>query len=173
MLFRSGIAQGSYFDLDTAQSTFITAGPGQKDEIWMWRAPDYGGDRVAIAVVDGTALQVWHERTSGWTLENTIAAADLSPLPFIYSPEPFVWRGRSYVALQLGTKKFDNAQIWIVAIDPGLPLRLQASNSGVVASRGEPEWLVTASGAYVYYSQYNKLLRASLRRGSEIGRAHV
>lgn len=161
----AGIFQGAYYDLDTRQTSFITNGGGQKDEIWMWRAPDFGGDRVAIDVVDGTALQVWHEGPSGWTLINTIAAADITSLPLIYSPEPFVVRGRSYVAVQLGQKKFDNSQIWAIAIDPVQSLALRASNSGIEATRGEPEWLATTNGVYVYYSEYDKPLKASLRRG--------
>lgn len=161
----AGTLQGAYYDLDTGQTSFITSGGGQKDEIWMWSAPDFGGDRVAIDVVDGTALQVWHEGPAGWMLINTIAAADITSLPLIFSPEPFVVRGRSYVAAQLGLKKFDNAQIWAIAIDPVQSLALRVSNSGIEAARGEPEWLATRNGVYVYYSEYDKPLKASLRRG--------
>jgi hypothetical protein len=149
----AGVRQAIRYSIDNRTVEMLTSDAGNKDEVWMWSAPEFGGDLVFIAVVDGCCLRVYRQVGVTWVLINSIDAPSLANLSLIFSPEPRVYKGRSYVALQVGNQLYDPAsQIWVVAIDPAAPLVRQISDPSS-AVRTEPEWLVTPQGAYVYYTQ--------------------
>lgn len=163
---RAGVRQALRYELDAGAFESLTDGPGDKDEVWMWPAPEFGGESVFITVTDGCCLDV-HRRIDGtWQRIHRIEASAFSRWPRIFSPEPFVHQGRSYVAMQLSRSKLDISDIWIAAIDPAAPLLRQVSDPATSKVRGEPEWLALPSGVFVYYSTFDALQRTTIRRAA-------
>lgn len=147
-----GIAQAIKYSIDSETVEVLTADGGQKDEVWMWPAPEFGNEPIFFTVADNCCLRVYRQRSGVWTLINTINASDFSTYPRIFSPEPFVYKGRSYVSMQLADKKNGNSDIWIAAIDPAAPLLRQISDPSTLRIRNEPEFMSTTLGAYIYYT---------------------
>lgn len=162
-----GIVQAAIYFVDDRSTRQLTTGPGNKDEIWLWRAPEFGGDWAMISVVDSCCLRIYREIDGLFTEVNRYDVRALSGLSKIYSPEPFVSGGRSYVAFQASNIKLDlKSQIWMVSVDPAMPLARLISDPAVRAIRIEPEWVATSSGVYVYYTQYGSNKRSALRRAA-------
>lgn len=150
----SGVQQAARYFIDTKTTEVLTYDAGNKGEIWMWSAPEFGGDLVFITVVDGCCLRVYRQTGSAWTLINSFNAPSFSNLALLFSPQPQIYKGRSYVALQVGNQLKDPlSSIWVVAIDPAAPLVRQVSDPTSSAVRTEPEWLLTKQGAFIYYTQ--------------------
>lgn len=147
-----GVAQAIRYSIDSETIETLTTDPGQKDEVWMWPAPEFGDEPIFFTVADNCCLRVYRQIGGVWTLINTLNAADFSTYSRIISPEPFVYKGRSYVSMQLGNQKNGNSDIWIAAIDPAAPLLRQISDPATVRVRNEPEFMSTTGGAYIYYT---------------------
>lgn len=151
-----GILQAAVHFVDTGETRLLTSDPVHKDEVWIWQAPEFGNDWTMLTVVDGCCLRVYRQRAGVWLLVNTINAPDLaSTTGRLYSPEPVVYKGRSYVAMQLSAGlRFSPSDIWVVAVDPARPLARQVSiRSSSPRIRNEPEWYHDSSGIYVFYSE--------------------
>jgi hypothetical protein len=108
-------------------------------------------------------LEVYKEDTPGqWVLWTTIESID-SAYPYIASPEPFVFKGRSYMAMMSGAAdagKTTPVIIWFTTVDPDLPAWRKVKRtisqelySGVVTPKLDPEALVINGGndAIIYY----------------------
>lgn len=151
-----GVLQAAIYFVDTGETRLLTSDAVDKDEVWLWQAPEFGNDWAMIAVVDGCCLRVYRQQAGDWLLVNTINAPDLSSTTGrMYSPEPVVYKGRSYVAMQLsGGLRFSPSDIWVVAVDPARPLARQVSAPSTTPRiRNEPEWYHDRSGIYVFYSE--------------------
>lgn len=163
----NGVSQAARYFIDTQTLEVLTSDAGNKAEVWIWSAPEFGSDLVLTTIVDGCCLRVYRQQGAAWELINSIDAPSFSSLTSIFSPEPVVYKGRSYVALQVGNELMDPAsQIWVTSIDPAAPLLRQISNPGVDAIRTEPEWMLTRLGAFVYYSLQDRPFGKSLRRAA-------
>jgi hypothetical protein len=165
----NGVAQAARYFIDTQTTEMLTGDAGDKAEVWMWSAPEFGGDLVFTTVVDGCCLRVYRQQGAGWTLVNSFTAAAIGNVALMFSPQPQVYKGHSYVAVQLGNQLKDlSSSIWVLAIDPAVPLLRQVSDPTTQGVRTEPEWLLTRQGAFVYYSQYAlpSAPRAALRRAA-------
>jgi hypothetical protein len=160
-----GTAQAIKYSIDSETVETLTADSDQKDEVWMWPAPEFGGEPIFFTVANNCCLRVYRQIGGVWTLINAINAADFSTYTRIISPEPFVYKGRSYVSMQLGNQKNGNSDIWIAAIDPAAPLLRQISDPSTLRVRNEPEFMSTPSGAYIYYTTIVGS-QVSLRRAS-------
>lgn len=147
-----GVAQAIKYSIDSGAVEMLTADAGQKDEVWMWPAPEFGNEPIFFTVVNNCCLRVYRQMSGVWTLINTINASDFSVYPHIISPQPFVYKGRSYVSMQLANDKNGNSDIWIAAIDPAAPMLRQVSDPSTMRIRNEPEFMSTTSGAYIYYT---------------------
>lgn len=161
----AGVPQAVRVDIDSGVVHPLTSGGARKDEVWMWSAPEFGGDWVFIAVVDRSRLQVWRQQGGQWSVVRVLNAPGFSGRPRIFSPEPYIVNGRSYVVMQLSTDKYSAGDIWITSIDPAQPLLRQVSDPATPGRvRSEPEWAQTPAGVFIYYTQNAGYGRASLRR---------
>lgn len=160
-----GVPQAARIDIDTGAVEQLTFDAGAKDEVWMWAAPEFGGAWVFATVVDGSELRIYRQEGAAWTIIRSLAASAFSSHPGIYSPEPTIVNGRSYLAMQLSAQKYGPADIWVASIDPAQPLLRQVSDPAKpMKVRSEPEWVLTPQGAFVFYTQNEGRDRASLRR---------
>ena len=161
----AGQYQAALVNIDDGSTRLLTTGPTRQDEIWLWQAPEFGGDWAMITVEDACCLVIYRETNDVFTEVNRYDVQALTGRQKLYSPEPTVIGDRSYIAFQASNFKLDTqSQIWIVAADPAAPLARQVSAPDVPAWRIEPEWLVTPSGVYVYYTEFTRDQRSSLRR---------
>jgi hypothetical protein len=149
-----GTVQAALYLVDSDVTEVLTTDAGDKDEIWMWQAPEFDNDWVIATVVDGCCVRIYRESEGTWTLVHSFAAADHSAFGLIYSPEPFIYGGHSYLAMQFAlTQRYGPSQIWIAAIDPAAPLYRKVSQEDTrVQIRNEPEWYADDNGAYVFYT---------------------
>lgn len=150
----AGFAQAALYWLDTKQVEVLTSEPSNKDEIWMWKAPEFGNEYVFSTIVNSCCIKIYRQIGGVWTVVNSLDAPAFAGQPAIFSPEPFVYKGKSYIAMQIGTAKSSMSSIWIASIDPAKPLIRQISDPATQAIRYEPEWFVTSSGPVVFFSQY-------------------
>jgi hypothetical protein len=163
----NGVAQAIKYSIDSQTVEVLTSDSGQKDEVWMWPAPEFVDEPIFFTVVDNCCLRVYRQIGGVWTLINTINASDFSSKPFIFSPEPFVYKGHSYVSMQLSSQRYGPSEIWIAAIDPATPLVRQVSDPSTPSKvRTEPEFMSTNSAAYIYYTMLVGRDRVTLRRAN-------
>lgn len=161
----SGLRQAARLDIDSGRLQFLTGDDGQKDEAWLWHAPEFGGELALMTVANGCCLRFYREVGGHWTLVREIPASSFSPRPTIISPEILVHEGRSYVAMQVGQSRVSASDTWMVAVDPdGLPPVQLSDPARPEVARSEPEWHVTAEGVFVYVSASQARNRFALNR---------
>jgi hypothetical protein len=147
----SGTRQATLYDVDTGMLRTLTTDAGHKDHVWLWPAPEFAGALAMMTVVDGCCLRFYREVAGIWQVTREIKANDFSRRPLIFSPEPVVYDGRSFVVMQLASQRIGYSEIWMVEMAAtGLPPLLLSDPARRNLSRTEPEWMVTPSGLFVY-----------------------
>lgn len=150
-----GLQQVHYYDIDSKVLQQLTFDDGDKAASWMWRAPEFDNDFVLTTVANAT-LRVYRQLPAGgdgipWTLVQVLrppAGHD------IYSPEPFVYNGRSYFYLAIGREADAYpSQIWIAAVDPARPDFRQISPDSPARVRSDPEVFITDNGPLIYFNR--------------------
>jgi hypothetical protein len=85
---------------------------------------------------------VWRQIGGTWTVVRSVAAPP--DHPWIDSPEPFVWSGRTYaifVAMEGRTADLRTpSEVWIVSLDPASPSFAQRVCGAEVMERRDPEF---------------------------------
>ncbi|WP_287127790.1 hypothetical protein [Candidatus Cyanaurora vandensis] len=143
------VSQVARYDIDPGTFTQVSADAGTKYDPFIFRAPEFNNDWVAIADIDHQRIGVWREIAGTWTRINTLEAPTKQPLSL--SAEPFIYRGRSYIFM-VDADTNQHSDIWIATIDPTRPFYRQVSEPSLMV-RQDPEFLVTAQGAYIYYTE--------------------
>jgi hypothetical protein len=158
------VPQVFLYHADTKILEQLTNDSGGKLGAFMWRAPEYNNEYVFFTMVDRTKLQVYRKIDADgdglleWTAINTIPSP--VSLPYIWSPEPFVYKGRSFIFMQLSSNRYVNdmgvpTQLGMTGIDPANPsFRMLTNDSNVRRVRMDPEVFITAQGPYIYYNRY-------------------
>jgi hypothetical protein len=147
-------------DTDVPAVVRVTDEAGLKTTPYAWAAPEAGGRLLVLAVVDHAELVVWGEdETGAW--QRLMSLPSPSPShPYLGSPEPFVAGGRSYVSLSAADAPdtvpgSTSQEVWIVGIDPAEPFARRCDDSAAGAvTRADPEILLGAEQAFVYYNVY-------------------
>lgn len=138
----------------------ITSGPGYKRAQYMMYAPEFGGAPVAFTVVDSTRFDLYrrlpdNQGVPRWTRFHTITMPTATP--FVSgSPEAFVHNGRTWIVLALRKTKGANApsNLAILSLDPARPeLRMLTDDSSPTRWRSDPEYYITDSTVYIYYTR--------------------
>ena len=152
------------FNVDTTQLEQLTTDPVTKWGAFMWRAPEYNGDYVFLTVSGRTNLAIYHQITdamgnSSWQLSDMIAMP--TSMPYIWSPEPFIFNGKSYVMFQISSSSQANdfsvpTQIAFTGINPAVPsFRMLTNDASTPRVRMDPEYYITTNGPIVYYNRYH------------------
>lgn len=161
----SGTRQAALYNADTGQLTYLTQDAGHKDEVWMWPAPELGGQLGLMAVVDGCCLRFYRFDGAAWQPYREFKASDFSNRPNIFSPELLVHGGHTYVAMALATQRVSPSEIWMADVStPGSVPVLLSDSAQRNVSRSEPEWMVTPQGVFVYVTATTLTSRFALNR---------
>jgi hypothetical protein len=151
------------YDTDTGEMEQLTFEPVTKWGAFMWRAPEFGNENVFFTVSGRTSLVIYRKLPGAdgilrWTVVNTIAMP--SQIPYIWSPEPFLYKGRSFIFFQLSSSSQANdmsvpTQLAMTGVEPSLPsLRMLTNDNARRRVRMDPEHYITAQGPFIYYNRY-------------------
>lgn len=151
------------YDTDADQLEQLTFDPVTKWGGFMWQAPEYNNEYVFFTISGRTSLVIYRHLPDAngvkrWTPINTIAMP--AKLPYIWSPEPFVYKGRSWIFFQLSSSSKANdmavpTQLAMTGIDPLRPnFRMLTNDNDTRRVRMDPESFITAQGPFIYYNRY-------------------
>lgn len=158
-----GSLQVFLYDTDTGEQEQLTNDPSRKFGAFMWRAPEFGNEYVFFTTNDRTNLTI-HRKLPGtegvlrWTEVKRVAMPD--PIPYIWSPEPFVHNGKSWVFFTLSSSQWANdltvpTQLAMTGIVPDEPsFRMLTNDTTKYRIRQDPEHFITAQGPFIYYNRY-------------------
>lgn len=150
------------FDTQTGSVEQLTFDPTEKRGVFMFPAPEFGGDMVFFTVAARTQLRIFRHMLGAdgqrrWTLVNTITAP--SKAPYIATPEPFFHKKKTYIYMTLSTSKGASdvtvpTQLAITGIDPQkATFRRLTTEQSPQRLRQDPEYYITAAGPFLYYSR--------------------
>lgn len=146
------------YDIGNPEPKQLTFDPGRKKGTLMWEAPEYGREKIFLTLVNERRVDIYRfldEDNNGvyeWTVINSIDPP--SDWDWLWSPEPFVYQGKSYIVMQVTPAK-DQAsydfptEIWIAGIDPANPFYRKISDD-LPVNRKDPEIFITENGPYAY-----------------------
>lgn len=158
------VSQVFLYNADTKILEQLTHDSGSKLGAFMWRAPEYANEYVFFTIIDRTQLRVYRkvdvdgDGRLKWTTVKIIPAPET--LPYIWSPEPFVYKGRSFIFMQLSSSRYVNdmgvpTQLGMTGVDPANNnFRMLTDDANVRRVRMDPEVFITAQGPYIYYNRY-------------------
>jgi hypothetical protein len=142
----------------TSQLTFDATG---KEAVFMWQAPELNNAYVFFTVVGTPTSNVvafyrQMPNSTDWTAFATIHTPSGAP-PFVISPEPFVYNGKSYVFMVRSTSSDSTdmtvpTEIWLASMDGTFNQRL--SDPSISEVRSDPEYFITDQGPYIYFNRY-------------------
>jgi hypothetical protein len=150
------------FDADSGDVEQLTFDAGQKRGVFMFPAPEFGGDMVYITVADRKEFRVYRymadaSGTRSWVLINRIYGP--ADAPYLATPEPFFHNGRTYVYMTLSPIKQAVSikaptDLAITGIDPAQPsFRRLTDRRDQPRLRQDPEYYITAAGPFLYYTR--------------------
>lgn len=156
-----GVSQVFRYDLDDKVLEQLTFDDGDKDldtVPWMWTAPEFNGNPVLMTVVNRNEMRFYRQLpTVGGGIEWTFFARRMFPEgSSVWSPEPFVYQGQSYVFSGLIVPPYDfSSEIWLVNLSKTEPFMRRLNDNTLVKGRMDPEAFVTDRGAFIYYNRFD------------------
>lgn len=140
------------FDRVTHVYEQLTFDEGSKFAAFMWNAPEFGGELGLMALIDETHLGIYQMQDLDgtglkWTLWNVINPP--APGTWIWSPEPFVFEGRSYIVMNNSPSSDQQSldvptEIWLAGIDRSRGPFYRRINGAIAKVRKDPETVVFA-----------------------------
>jgi hypothetical protein len=154
-----------WFDADTNVVEQLTTDPTQKDDAFMFQAPELNDAYVFFTVSALRQIAVYEQTgTNGdgspiFQLINTIKSADPAQ-PLISGTEPFINctpTCQSYIFMTL-TANYSALHggangLAVTSIDPSQPMFTLLTAGSPARIRYDPEYFVTQNGPYIYYGR--------------------
>jgi len=152
------------YDTDAGTLEQLTFDDVQKAGVFMWQAPEYNNEYVFFTVAyNGTVIQIYRNLDDGtgvkkWSVVYSVTMP--SELPYVFSPEPFVYKGHSFIFFQLSTGgdilglTTPNQLAMVSADGSAGGFRMLTNDVNVKRVRTDPEYYITANGPYIYYNRY-------------------
>jgi hypothetical protein len=156
-----------WYDTDSNQVAQLTTDPTDKNDMFLFQAPEFNDNYVFFTVSGGTEIDLYEQ--AGFTgtgpptfqLVNRIVSIDPTE-PLIASAEPFINctpTCSSYIFMTLTAANNlagGNANgVAVTNIDPAHPhFTVLASASSPAAQRTDPEYFISGKGALLYYGRY-------------------
>lgn len=157
-----GIRQAFLYSADDGSTEQLTFDSASKTSGFMWAAPEHNNKFLFFVRVGVTAIDVYSLKNNDggkptWQVIHRISPS--SDHPYIYSAEPFVYNGKSYIFMSVSAQKEGHnvytSQIAIAGIDPDNPsYRVLTSDDPLPRARRDPEYYITSNGPYLYYNRY-------------------
>jgi hypothetical protein len=154
----TGTDQVFYSNFDVNVPVQLTFDAGNKYEVWMWCAPEFGNELVFYTLVDNTELRIYRNLPDGpgdprpW---KPVLSYQAPPKHKMWSPEPFVYNGRSFIFMSHTVRPLAiRTEIWIASADPANPLYRLITPTDPVVQRTDPEVFVTDRGPLIYYNRF-------------------
>jgi hypothetical protein len=124
---------------------------------FMWNDPETNSRLFMYRTNGNQTLKVFQENWDGnWYLYHSFTSPLPDPYIYITSPEPFTFRGRSYVSFMAAESPMGltqlPAQIWIASVNPYESLMRRVSDS-TVDIRIDPEPVIFNDSAFIYYTE--------------------
>ena len=173
---RDGKKQIISYDTETQTALQLTFDPSDKYLPYIWRAPETG-KLLMMTMLDKTDIGIYQQVGNVWDLMYLIALP--TSRPFVHSPEPFVYEGKSYILMvaadQLGSGgsfpgiPVGPTEIWIAGIDSAQPFFRRIDDPGYEANRLDPEIYFTSSDAVALYTEKNEVTRRFLLKRAITG----
>ena len=169
----SGNVYRQIFLYSTTDNTLeqLTFEPTDKAAAYMWRAPEYNNSFVFFARVGYTEIDVYRylpdsSGSSSWQITKSIQS--IPDYPYIYSPETFVYNGKSWIFFTISSELVDHtiaaSQVALTGIEPDVPtFRVLTTDVSGDHGRQDPEYYITANGPYIYYNRYILLAKGVAR----------
>jgi len=123
----------------------------------MWNDPETNSRMFMYRTNGHKTLKVFQENWDGnWYLYHSFTSPLSDPYVYITSPEPFTFKGKSYVSFMAAESPMGltqmPAQIWIASVNPYEALMRRVSDSAV-GIRVDPEPVVFNDSAFIYYTE--------------------
>ena len=166
--FIDGVSQVFLYEVETDQLTQLTDGNIQKDDPFIWKAPELNNESLMLvresdnrSLTSKTPrLGIYRQIDGEWTKITTLQPP--SDFSLVRSAEPFVYEGKSYVSFLTEDRKGVPSEVWIASpdletpnpepSDPSANFYRQVSDPSVSLVRNDPEVFITEAGAFVYYT---------------------
>jgi hypothetical protein len=151
-----GTPQVHRYDVAADEVDVLTSGSVVMGNPFAWDAPERG-ETVMFATSgddagDPVALDVLAEVDGAWVSIKRVHPP--AAFPYVVSPEPFVFDGRSLVVFQASVAPAlaEASEIWVAAAMPEDDLLVRVSDPAVTFAI-DPEWAVIGGGPHVYYTE--------------------
>ena len=157
------LTQVFLYNTDSGELEQLTFDQGLKFGAFMWRAPEFDNEFIFFTVTGRTNLCVYRklENEEGvLTWQEIKRIPTPTSIPYIWSPEPFVHNGRSWIFYTLSSSNWANdltipTHLAMTCIDPALEsFRMLTNDPTKYRIRQDPEHFITANGPYIYYNRY-------------------
>lgn len=146
-------------DTVTGKVRTITHDEGIKAFAYGWKAPEYNGDTLVLALVDYKAIGIWRDTGDNyWQRIATLTPPTASRYQYFGSPEPFVLKGKSYISLVLKDSntrgRFKDSEVWVMSIDadPARRFVRRVDDGKPQVMRSDPETFVGENEVFLYYN---------------------
>lgn len=157
----NGLSQIFRYDLDTKVLEQLTFDDGNKDldtVPWMWEAPEFNNNPVLMTVVNRNEMRFYRQLpVDGQGLQWTFfARRQFVARSKVWSPEPLVYNGQSYVFTGLVVPPYDfSSEIWLVNLSKTDPFMRRLDQNAPVKGRMDPEVFITELGPFIYYNRFD------------------
>jgi hypothetical protein len=166
----AGAGQLKLMDTHTGKLKQITNDAGTKSFAYGWKAPEFGGQILALALADYKSVVVWRDMGGEfWERIATLTPPPAAKYGNFGSPEPFIAEGRSFISLVLKSQLSQgfnrDSEVWIFGIDSGLDrFARRVDDGGDPRMRSDPETYAGADELYVYYNVFRPGQGAQIHR---------
>ncbi len=149
----NSVYQIATYNTLTGTLTQLTFDAGNKNNPYMWQAPEFNNELIFSALIDESSIAVYRLKRDKWSKIKTIAPGGTAK-PYYNSPEPFIYGGKSYLSFTANQLSALNGKspsdVWIAATDPANPLQRRVSDASA-KTRSDPESLILTGGPVIYY----------------------
>lgn len=156
---KQGIGQVHFFNTANNTTSIITTDAYNKSQSYMIKSSEYNNKFIVWCQaneVNESNIYVYKKEQGVWSKIDTIRPP--SSLPYIVSPEPFKWNGKSYIVMQMSLypqnnhSNFTPDEIWIASIEKNNRLYRKISTTAT-HRKIDPEIYLTPTGPVIYYSE--------------------